>query len=58
MSQLFGCYSPMIVWEFYDSYALFTYLVTLAESRIVDQPQLTHTLVRGVRVDISEKAVR
>lgn len=33
-------------------------MVTTAKGRVVDHPQLTHTLVREVRVDISVEVVR
>lgn len=41
------------IWEFYATYASKIYKVTPAEDRIVEQAQLTHTWVKGVRVDIS-----
>lgn len=38
-------------------YATSVYLVILVEGRGVDQPPLTHMLVRGVRVDILEDTI-
>lgn len=46
MTQPSDSYSPMIFW------------VTPVKGRVVDQPQLTLILVRGVRVDILVKIVK
>lgn len=47
MTQPAGLYILTLVWELY-AYASMVYLVTPTKERVVEQPQLTHTLVRDV----------
>lgn len=55
---LLGSYYPEIVQEFYALYVTLVYLVTPVEGRGVNKPSLARTLVRGVRVDVSEEMIR
>ena len=57
MTEPSGSYSPELVREFYDSYVASIELITLVEQRFWDQPPLTHTLVCGTKVDISEQTI-
>lgn len=58
MTQPSSSCNPIIVWEFYAIYTSSVYLVTPTKGRAVDQSQLTHTLVRRVKVYILVEAVK
>lgn len=45
MTQPQISYISSLVWDFYTYYAFTLYLVSLRNSRIVEQPHLEHTLV-------------
>lgn len=48
ITQPVGFYCLEIVWEFYPLYVISIYLITPNEGKGMDQPALTHTLVRRV----------
>ncbi|KAF3645843.1 hypothetical protein FXO38_19460 [Capsicum annuum] len=57
MGEPFESYSPDMVWEFNDSYTVSINLIKPVRNSARDQPPLSYTLGRGVRVDLSEETI-
>ncbi|KAF3625770.1 hypothetical protein FXO38_29593 [Capsicum annuum] len=60
MTRPYSSYSPTMVWEFYESYRATVVLSMRHHPSLIKfarQPQLDHTLVKGVRVDVRKKTI-